>query len=231
MYKIGKYRKNDSIVEIVSSNYQMLWVMSRFGIEFGVEDRSVQDVCEANGVSVETFLAVANLFLHLNDPTYRVSLDGMSVDDLVKYLHNSHSYYLGKRLPAIREKLLQALNDSEISKLIIRYFDDYVAHIKEHLKYEESVVFPYVNQLSDDGCNSKAYSIDTFELKHDSIDEPLNEFKNVIIKYYKGGGSDMVEVVTDILHCSNDLLIHNMVEDRLLVPFIKKMEEQNNVEK
>lgn len=227
MYKIGKYRKNDSMVELVSSNYQMLWVMNRFGVEFGVEDKSVEEVCKDNGVSVDTLLAVANLFLHQNDPTYKPSLENLSVDNLVAYLHNSHSYYLGSRLPEIRKKLLAALNDSEISKLIIRYFDDYVSHIKEHLKYEESVVFPYVSGLSDSGCEKKNYSIDTFELKHDNIDEPLTEFKNVIIKYYKGGGSDMVAVVTDILHCANDLLIHNMVEDRLLVPLIKKMEDEN----
>lgn len=223
MYIAGKYQSSDSMSALISDNYPLLQVMSRFGIPLGLADRSIGEVCRENGVDTATFLAVANLMLHQNNRAYKIDFGGLSLDDLMKYIHNSHLFYLDFRLPNIRKNLIEALGASDMTTLIVRYFDDYVSHIKEHLRYEEERLFPYINHLIKG--EEDAFSIDIFSDKHDHIDEPLTEFKNVIIKYYSGESSyEIMSVIHDILSCAADLLSHNMVEDRLLVPVIRQME-------
>lgn len=224
-YIVGKYQAVDSMSALICDNYPLLQVMSRFGIPLGLADRTIGDVCEENGVDVTTFLAVVNLMLHQNNKVYKVSLEALSLEDLIKYIRNSHIYYIDFRLPNIRQNLAEALQHSDMSHLIIRYFDDYVVHIKDHLQYEEQELFPYINSLLRGEADS-SYSIDFYSERHDHINEPLTEFKNVIIKYYSGDTSySILSVIHDLLSCAADLLLHNMVEDKLLVPLIKKMEE------
>ncbi len=224
MYIVGKYQDTDSMAALISDNYPLLQVMSRFGIPLGLAERTIGEVCAENKIDSTTFLAVVNLMLHPNDYTYQVSLEGLKMEDLMKYIRNSHIFYLNFRLPNIRKNLINALEKSDISHLIVRYFDDYVSHIKEHLNYEEESLFPYIKHLMNGEADD--YSVERFVEKHDHIDEPLTEFKNVIIKYYSGESSyEILSVIHDLLSCANDLLSHNLVEDRLLVPMIRKMEE------
>lgn len=225
MYIAGKYQATDSMSALICDNYPLLQVMSRFGIPLGLVDRSIGEVCRENSVDAATFLAVANLMLHQNNRAYKIDLEALSLNDLMKYIRNSHIFYLDFRLPNIRKNLMEALGESDMAHLIIRYFDDYVSHIKEHLQYEEQTLFPYINRLMSGEVDSE-FSVDIFSEKHDHIDEPLTEFKNVIIKYYSGDSSyEIMSVIHDLLSCAADLLSHNMVEDRLLVPMIRKMEE------
>ena len=45
-----KYRATDKMSDLICDNYSLLMVMSRFGLSLGFGDKSVKDVCEAQGV-------------------------------------------------------------------------------------------------------------------------------------------------------------------------------------
>lgn len=226
MYIAGKYQASDSMSDLICDNYPLLQVMSRFGIPLGLAERSIDDVCRDNGVDTTTFLAVANLMLRKNSRGYSVNLEGLSIESLMKYIHNSHHFYFNFRLPNIRRDLIKALAESDMSHLIIRYFDDYVSHTREHLRCEEEELFPYINRLLA-GDRDKDYSTAIFSQKHDHVDEPLTEFKNVIIRYYSGDSSyEIMSVINDLLNCAADLMAHTMVEDKLLIPLVRRMEEE-----
>lgn len=64
-----KYRATDKMSDLICDNYSLLMVMSRFGLSLGFGDKSVKDVCEAQGVDYHTFLAVAN-FISEEQYTY-----------------------------------------------------------------------------------------------------------------------------------------------------------------
>lgn len=222
-YKIGRYKASDSMAGLICDNYQMLIVMDRFGIPLGVGEHTIEQVCEQNGVDVDTFLVVVNLLLK-GKVADEESLSEISMRELIGYLLASHRYYTQYRLPEIRTKLVEAIDGDEVSSLIINYFDQYTTKIREHLSYEEQTVFPYVKRLCG-GERSDDYSISIFSSSHDHIDEPLEELKNIIIKYYQGGSNNnLIMVLHDILSCSNDLLTHNLVEDNILVPLVEKIE-------
>ncbi len=225
MYLIGKYKESDRMSDLICENYSMLLVMSRFGISLGFGDETIGKVCGNNNVDVATFLAVVNLLIS-DDNNESVNYADLSARELMIYLRNSHSYYLDFRLPAIRTNLIAALDsaEKEMSLLIIRYFDEYVAEVRKHLAYEEDTVFPYVEALLANN-RPKNYSIDIFSRKHDNIESRLSELKNIIIKYYPVRSSnELNSVLFDIFSCAKDLLSHTDVEDSLFVPLIRDLE-------
>ena len=225
MQRIGKYTKNDLMSDLVSDNHRILLVMSRFGIGLGFGDSTIDEVCRHNGVDTVTFITVANMLLY--DEVPADIYDKISMPSLLSYLHQSHDYFLGFRLPAIRAKLIRAVGlDSELSRAIIHYFDEYIEGVNTHMKYEEDVVFPYVRALLD-GHPTDGYAIEIFSRHHDQVEVLLTEFKNIFIRYYPSESTNEINgILFDIFDCEYDLASHNAVEDRLFVPAVSMLEKK-----
>lgn len=224
----SKYRETDSMSDLISAHYNVLLVMSRFGIPLGFGDRSIGEVCRRNEVDTPTFLAVVNMLM---DENSLIDLDHthISLESLVDYLHNSHEYFLEYRLPAIRKDLVEAVkgDGSDLAKAIIIYFDEYAGEVRKHMNYEEKNVFPYVRGLIA-GKRNIRYNIGIFSRQHDQIGARLTEFKNILIKYYSPRNTNEINnVLFEIFLCESDLASHNAVEDRLFVPIIERLE--NNI--
>ena len=226
MYKLGAYNRDNRMSDLVCDNYPVLLVMSRFGIALGFGDKSIGQVCDENGVHTDTFLAVVNLLLDEGDPEEYKS--DISVGALLGYLHNSHDYFLNFRLPAIRRNLLGAIDcgAKDIAIVILHFFDEYVAEVQKHMRYEERTVFPYVTALLN-GVHPGEYSIAVFRKRHDQVEAKLTELKNILIKYYPATSSnELNSVLFDIFTCEQDLASHNYIEDYLFVPAIQELENQ-----
>lgn len=223
MYKSGGYTEDDRMCDLVCDRYPVLQVMSRFGISLGFGDKTIAEVCGENKVDGATFLAVVNFLMNFGNGASLC--EGVSVRALTDYLRNSHAYFLEFRLPAIRRKLIEAVDCSlsDVSFAIMRYFDEYVAEVNKHMAYEEKTVFPYVELLLA-GQKSDAYSIDIFRRHHDQVETRLRELKNIIIKYYPGGGSNELNgVLFDIFSCEQELSSHNAVEDEIFIPAVERL--------
>lgn len=227
MYKIGEYKEADSMSDLICENYPMLLVLSRFGIALGFGDKSIKEVCSQNEVDVNTFLSVVNLLIAEEKEAAKVDLSDISIPSLIMYLRNSHIYFLEFRLPLIRRKLIAALDCSEnnaVALVIVRYYDEYVTEVREHMMYEEDTVFPYVADVLNGNISNK-YNIDVFSRHHNKVEAKLSELKNILIKYYPAKTSnELNNVLFEIFSCSYDLASHNDIEDHLFVPAIRKIE-------
>ena len=198
--------------DLVCDRYPVLLIMSRFGIALGFGDKTIGEVCLDSGVDTATFLAVVNM--HADDKA--PDPETISVAALVSYLRNSHNYFLDFRLPAIRRKLIEAIDCShnDVAFAILRFFDEYVAEVHKHMDYEEQKVFPYVEGLLR-GEHPEGYSIDIFRRHHDQVEAKLAELKRIIIRYYPSGSTNELNgVLFDIFTCERDLASHNDIEDR-----------------
>ena len=230
MQKQQKFSENEKMSDLIIENHSLLLVISRFGLSLGFGDKTVKEICETSGIDCTTFLAVVNF---LSEDNFEVDSvhDNISIESIVDYLKNAHNYFLDFKLPAIRTKLLEAVNIGEqnipYSLLFIKFFDEYVAEVQKHMKYEDKVVFPYVLELLK-GKKDLRYSISVFQERHNEIDSKLEELKNILIKYYPAKGSNhlLTEVLFDILSCENDIASHNRVEDYLFVPYIEAIEQK-----
>lgn len=223
------FTARDRMESLITTNYHLLNILSRFGISLGVGDKSIEEVCKLNGVDCKTFLAVVNL---INNPDNQQDNPDFSMEELILYLQKSHSYYIDYRLPSVRTALEKAVDGGgkQMQYLILNYFDDYAAEVARHMNQENEEVFPYVQKLlvayrmGDNLSGGKNPHI--FSEQHNSIDVRLGELIDIIVKYYPGGATNELNTVLyDIFVCQQDLESHNLIEDVLLVPQVKKMEE------
>ena len=133
------------MIDLIGDNYSLLQVMSRFGLSLGFGDKTVKEVCEMNNVDCHTFLVVVN-FMAEGFSRMDGSADDISIPALVDYLRQAHIYFLDYCLPAIRRKLIEAIDCSQddVSFLILKFFDGYMREVRKHMEYEEKTVFKYV---------------------------------------------------------------------------------------
>lgn len=229
----GTYKDSDHMCDVICDEPSLLQMLSRFGIPLGVGDQTVRQVCEAHGVDTTTFLSVAN-FIKRGARGAADSIDKVSVACLTEYLKQAHTYFLDFQLPAIRRKLLEAIDCSqpgEVSYLILKFYDDYMAEVRKHMQHENRKVFGYVEQLLQ-GRRTSEYTISQFARGHNSIDVKLQELKNIIIKYY--APTEQAELLNNVLYdiftCEKDLRIHCQVEDDIFVPAVEILEEKVGIQ-
>lgn len=230
MYKNGKYRETDKMSDLICENYPMVLVMCRFGIALGFGEKNIGEVCRMNGIDARTFLTVVNFLTEeISTPLPHID-DCLSIEALITYLHNAHTYFLDFRLPHIRRKLVDAIREcpKDVAFVVIKFYDEYVAEVHKHMAYEEETVFPYVRALLR-GTRDSKYNISIFRKHHDQIEMKIIELKNLLIKYYPGPGSNLLNsVLFDIFATQEDLASHNHVEDYLFVPAILTLEKTEN---
>lgn len=224
-----EYRPTDKMSDLICDNYSLLLVMSRFGLSLGFGDKTVRDVCQAQGVDCATFLAVAN-FISQDSHSYSGHVGPFSLPALMTYLKRAHSYFIDFSLPSIRRKLIEAIDctaPGNVAYLILQFFDEYAREVQNHMENENSSVFTYVDGLLA-GHLQPDYSIRDYAGHHDQADAKLKELKNIIIKYYPGRGTGNLlnAVLFDIFSCEQDLVSHCQVEDMLFVPAVAQLERE-----
>lgn len=213
------------------SEPQALSVIARFGLPLGVEDKTIREVCNEHNVHIATFLAIVNY----RTDDIETDIAQLSIESLLSYLRAAHSYFLDFALPTLRRKLIEAINisgnTSKIPLLIIKCFDEYANEIMLHMQLENDSVFPYVEALLQG--RKPAYDIELFAKQHRAIDDKnlvvkLSELKNLIVKYYPQTEVNhlLMSALCDLFGLHTELATHCAIEDNLLVPLVRRLEQR-----
>ena len=149
MNKRLKYSGTDKMSDLICENYNLLLVMSRFGLSLGFGDQTVQQVCERQGVHTGTFLAGVD-FMDGESCVIEEFHDQISVEALMEYLKQAHSYFLDYNLPVIRRRLIDAIDCSQddVAFLILKFYDEYVNEVRAHMEtlYQNRLGAEYFKQ-------------------------------------------------------------------------------------
>ena len=193
-------------------------IISRFGLEMGVGDQTIEQVCLAHDVHTPTFLSIVNYKVFHQ----RAIPEDIDVPTLQRYLRNAHTYFLDFRLPRLRkalvEAIMQAESNSKIPELILRCYDEFVDEIRTHIEHENAGLF------------------DEHEHDDQRITDKLTEIKNLIIKYYPTPVTDnpspvtyqLISVMSDLWHTEQDFADHCAIEDDILRPALTKQESHSH---
>lgn len=221
-----KYNPDDKMVSLIADNYQLIQVLSRFGIPMGFGDKSIGEVCAENKVDTDTFLAIVN-FIACGHNSFDSTVS-LSLESLLHFLRQSHVYFLEFCLPAIRRQIIDSisLRSSDVSFLILKLFDEFVEEVTLHMNYEDRTVFAYVGAMLAGKAND-GYRITTYSDHHEKVGSKLKELKNIIIKYCPADAKSNLlnAALYDIYRCEEELESHCLLEDCLLVPAIQKLEK------
>lgn len=227
MKRMKLYEADDKMIDLISDNHSMLQGLSAFGIRLGFGDKTVEEVCQQQGVDSYTFLTVVNFLINGYMP--KETDERISVATLLGYLRASHFYFLDFQLPTIRRKLEETLNTKDsLAGLILKLYDEYAHDIRVHMRYEEKTLFPYVEALLR-GENKSTYNVDIFAKHHSDTTGKFQELKNIIIKYLPQDGfanNQLTATLYEIYNNEEWLSNHSQVEEILFVPAIRIMERK-----
>ena len=219
-------RYDDVIIDIINDDYTILPLLSRFSIPLGLGNETLNDVCRRNDIDVKALLLVLNYIrTGIIDSSY---ISVVSPLEVVRFLKNSHEYFINYKFGHIRKNLIAALDleTNPTNNLILKFFDSFVKKVEDHFRYEENTVFPYVENLVDG--KKSAYTIEIFERHHEEVVDALAELKNIILRYYRTTAPNlMYDVLVDIYNCEEDLASHSDIENNLLIPMVYDLERKS----
>ena len=227
------------MVDVVQKDIQLLAVIQRLEIPLGFRERSVKEVCEGSNVDVNFFLQLANSF-HDKDYFERKHFNQFPVEWIISYLRNAHKCYIDFRIPEIERQILnfekQADRQEKNVELLLNFFREYIKEFSIHIEKEEKYVFPYIiklNKLNSDTSIVRQkdylnYSIDKYHEDHNNIEETLYDLKNILLKYLPPPVSNCQynNLIFDIFRLESDLLDHAELEENVLFPRVREMEER-----
>lgn len=207
------YKSTDKICDLMAHEEDAIQIISRFGLEMGVGEQTIAQVCEAHDVHTPTFLAIVNYKVFHQ----KALPDDIDLPTLQRYLQNAHNYFLNFRLPRLRRALIEAIIPADpttkIPGLILRCYDEFVEEIRTHIEHENAGLYE--------------------EHEHDDerITGKLTEIKNLIIKYYPTQPTSMegtvtytlISVMSDLWHTEHDFADHCAIEDDILRPAMTKV--------
>ncbi len=223
------YNKRMKVADLLASDGNLLSILQRLDIRLGFGEATVADLCTRYGISAELFLIICNIYSFREYQPQVDSLGENDIKSITTYLRASHRYYTSICFPTIHNSIHLLVKElDEVSrKLIDKFYDDYDNEVSNHFRYEEDVVFPYIESLFAKGDMNK-YSISQFEHNHSNIGEKLNDLKNIITKYLSEEYSNPLrfELLNDIYSVENDLRKHSLIENKLLIPLVEKLEKQ-----
>ncbi len=228
------------MADLIHLDFQLLAFIQRIGIPLGFREKSILEVCNDYKVDVDFFIQLANAF-HDKDYFPKEKLLEFNAEWLVSYLRRTHQNYLEHKIPEIQGKIVALEEDLETThsyELIKNFFTEYIREFGSHIELEEKTVFPFVLELSkciegttltdDYKENFAGYSIEKYLTDHNDIEEKLYDLKNILIKYLPPPADNFKynTLLFDIFSLEQDLKDHSKLEEKVLIPLVRKMEKE-----
>lgn len=222
------------MAEVILEHPSILLLMEHFGLDFIVHEKTVEQLCRSNNISAKVFTAFANLYngFHLSGEE---EFSNEDISDIITYLRNSHNYYENEKYPEIKYFIreLYKLNDSPEIKLIEKFFNEYFEEVKEHLSYENRVVFPYFNNLlrgiknTDMKSGRSDFSVHEYSEHHTDIESKLNDLKELLLRHVpvQNDAALRRKIIVSLFDLEYDLNIHSAIEETVLMPLIGRLEK------
>ena len=218
---------NMKVADLVEVNYRLLGVLSRVGIDGCFGEKTVADVCAQCGLDPDTVILLCEVY---SRPDFKPTLDQLHrshVGDILRYLHQSHDYYLSRALVEMEAAVTRLLEPCSAPqrKVVWDFFLGYKKELESHFGFEEQEVIPYVQDLIIARRRS-GFTIDRFEENHSSIDEKLSDFKNLVMKSLPAVCDNelRIELLLHLCALQDDLKCHTYIEDNILVPMVRLLE-------
>jgi hypothetical protein len=216
------------VCDMIDINFNLLQLLPRTGLELKYANLPIKEACRRCGIDRHTFILICNVYTFNDYIPSAETLEESSLEDIMKYLHNSHDSYTGIALKSLENALSALIMPcSEQQKEVVqKFFSDYEIELEKHFSYEEENLFPYVNSIIS-GCPDSNYSIAEYEKRHENVDEKLEDLKNIVMKYLPEvcDNNLRIDVLMSIYHLQDDLKRHTYVENNILVPIVSRMEE------
>jgi regulator of cell morphogenesis and NO signaling len=233
--------KDQILLEIVQNNPLLASVIDRFGIPYAKWTLTLEQACHADKVDAELLVEMLRVF---QENTFFPSdaMQKLPLNSIIEYLIKTHIYYINSRLPRIEqfiELLVEHYGKVDMQLFLLRdYFLDYKRDMLAHICIEERNLFPYILKLLAAVDNHELNNYQLFRLieenaitkfinDHIHVEGELQEIRRRLLNY-TNANKHKVQVQTlfyEMKLFEVDLLTHGKVEDEVLVPRARQLED------
>jgi regulator of cell morphogenesis and NO signaling len=236
--------KASTISEIVRNDYRTAEVFKKWGINFCCGGNILlAETCSTRGLdqkALENDLQQVTRDIRIPNS---IDYDQWPVEFLIDYILNVHHAYLYKAIPQL-QAALEAFVPGHLKKYpyldkVKEAFEDLAAELKEHMRKEELVVFPYIKQVSSTLKNKEVYgplfvrllkkSLDEITvIDHLRIEALLLQLRQVTDKYsFTENACTRHQVIyRQLREVDDDLVQHKHLENNILFPKGLQLEKQ-----
>ncbi|UMY66563.1 MULTISPECIES: DUF542 domain-containing protein [unclassified Flavobacterium] len=140
-----------TIGEFVAHDFRTAAIFSRYGIDFSCRGHyTVAEACEQKGFNFKRIMTeLTDTLLSEVDPV--IDFDSWPADLIVDYVEKKHHRYIMTGIPVIRHhlnRLCDAYGGTHAEVVPLRIlFGEATEALMQHLKTEETVVFPHIVRL------------------------------------------------------------------------------------
>ncbi|MCG8412471.1 MAG: hemerythrin domain-containing protein [Bacteroidales bacterium] len=236
------FTTKSKMADVIHTNYGLIPIISRFGIEFGFGNKTIEEVCSDKSINVWFVLEIINSY-HNDNYFPEKKLQDFSTKLIIDYLSNTHSYYLDNKIIEIQDyinemELAASIHNLQNIKLLNDFFSEYREELKQHLGKEDKLIFPYIKNLekiSESGKITKEIvdqikenSIEKYEKTHDNLEVKLSDLKNLIIKFIPPVLCPEIcqKLLIELFRLESDLQNHANIEEKVLIPKVKLLEKK-----
>jgi len=221
------------VYDAVFDNPKILLVLENFNISLGLGENTIQDMCKQYSINERLFLTIANLFCCKQCITLLTDhFDRNDAFHVLQFLQRSHTYFLDEKIPKLKlliEQKAATSHGDKYSLIIKKFINDYATEVFEHINYENTIVFPYVESLLKNQ-EDMTYHIDQFKKHHTNIEDKLIDLKNLLLKHIPSDYDSIVRrrIFFELYDLENDINIHDFIENYILIPIVERLEKEKN---
>jgi regulator of cell morphogenesis and NO signaling len=234
------FNENSKLASVIHKDHSLLPVINRLGVKLGFGDRTIREICEAEGIDANFFVEIINVF-HYEGYFPEKKLLGLSVASVIDYLKKTHRYYIQYLFPET-DRLMQLFLQScggqcPENELVRKFYDKFRNECVLHFQTEEVEEFPYILELNEVVGKGEGksrffekygdFSLRNFEEEHINIDDKIFDLENIIIMYLPPNYDQNVgnTLLANLFQFAKDLKNHSRIEDLILLPKVQQLED------
>lgn len=217
------FNTSSKLCDIIFYDSSVISVINRFGINLGVGDSSVSDVCHKHNIDESFLITIINTFLNENYFPEMI-LRKYNINNIIEYLEKTNAYYEQFQLPNIERHFNILINKSESDNGNLHLLQNFFLELKQELiariNNDKSIWFPKLKKLNRNFNELSEIKLLHFKDGNHSIEDKLNDLKSFFIIHLKGIYDINLchAVIASIIALEKDLKQNNRIRERILRP-------------
>jgi len=229
---MSQINSSEHVCNIVTENPNRAKIFDKYRIEYCCGGKiPLDELCKKKNINLEKLITeLQEVDAILEETVESFNLEKSSLGELVDNIESKHHRYLEEELPAI-EKLLKKVvarhgTEHPEFKELQDLFNTFNIDLLEHMRKEESILFPWIRRLESEKHNAELLCDDIknpiaiMMHEHDDAGEFLEKFRNLTNGYipFEGACPTVRVLLQKFNNLESDMHKHVHKENHVLFP-------------
>lgn len=212
------YSRDSKLSGAIMEHPSLIPVVNRLGIDLGVGDGSVAEICLARGVNIDFAIAVINIFV--DEDYFPTDASGsFPLEKTIDFLQKTNAYYTRVQLPNIDRHfsmLMQRSGKANNLGMLEKFYLDMREQFSECIRNDDEHLFPGL-------LDRKIIHADELMTeRYAEVEERLHDLLYFFVEHLHGEYDNnlCMAVVSAVFSLERDMCQNNRIRNRILMPLV-----------